>query len=118
MATLKGGSYQGDARGEAIYERVGCATCHGKGGKGGYRNNNVIGGQVPSLVNAADGFTKMELARRIADGVRHPIKNDPAGPEPMLHMPAWKEVLTPEQIVAVADYVLSLKPTGSVKDVW
>jgi len=105
-------------RGAAIYERAGCVTCHGKAGKGGYRNDNVAGGKVPSLVKAADGFTKAELEKRIADGVARPVKLDLKGPAPMLHMPAWKEKLSPEDISAVADYVLSLRPPKAWGDAW
>ncbi|HVE14812.1 MAG TPA: c-type cytochrome [Elusimicrobiota bacterium] len=112
--------YAGDSvrRGEVLYERVGCVTCHGKAGKGGYHNNNVIGAMVPSLLHAADGFTKAELERRIAVGVRSPVKADPAGAEPFLYMPAWSELLSPAEISALADYLISLKPKGGPQDAW
>lgn len=122
LATLKGQAYAAGAKpwsglprdrmGKAIYDTVGCATCHGRSGRGGYRNDNVPGGLVPPLKNAAEGFTRAELVARIADG-RVPAKADPAGPEPMLAMPRWADALDPEEIAAVADYVLSLKPAGS-----
>lgn len=124
LATLKGQGYPDGkapwddpglasdsvARGREIYARAGCVTCHGKDGKGGYVNSNVIGGKVPALERASEGFTKKELVDRIAKGVRHPVKADPEGPEPLLHMPAWEEVLSRGEIEAVADYLLSLKP--------
>jgi mono/diheme cytochrome c family protein len=65
---------------------------------------------------AREGFSKAELVKRIADGVAHPGKADPAGPEPMLTMPAWKDALKPDEIEAVADYVLSLAPPS--KEDW
>lgn len=122
LGTLKGAghrpweSLEPAKRGAEIYRRAGCVTCHGEGGKGGYRNNNAVGGLVPAVEKAREGFSKDELVKRIADGVAHPQKADPAGPEPMLKMPAWKEVLTPEEIGAVADYVLSLAPPS--KEEW
>lgn len=131
LATLKGEAYRagpgapwdsfgfkGNAlkRGAAVYARAGCVTCHGAGGKGGYRNNNAIGGLVPAVEKAAQGFSREELVKRISDGVAHPVKADPAGAEPMLRMPAWKEVLSPDEIEAVADYVLSLAPPS--KEDW
>ncbi|MBI3299752.1 MAG: c-type cytochrome [Elusimicrobia bacterium] len=131
LGTLKGEAHRGPEgapwdqpafkadplkRGAEIYARAGCVTCHGKGGKGGYTNLNAIGGKVPAVERAKEGFSRAELIKRIADGVRHPTKADPAGPEPMLWMPAWKEALKPDEIEAVADYVLSLAPP--VQESW
>lgn len=117
LGTLKGEGYRSPAgggdpvkRGAEIYRRVGCVTCHGERGKGGYMNLNAIGGKIPAVERAKEGFSRAELIRRIADGVRHPTKADPAGPEPMLWMPAWKETLKPDEIEAVADFLLSLAP--------
>lgn len=127
LGTLKGEGYRaaGGApwerlepakRGAEIYRRAGCVTCHGEGGKGGYTNVNAIGGKIPAVEKAREGFSKAELVKRISDGVAHPVKADPAGPEPMLKMPAWKEALTPEEIAAVSDYLLSLAPAS--KEDW
>lgn len=98
-------------RGEAVYSRVGCQTCHGVRGAGGYPNNNVSGGKIPGLTHAAEGFTRQELLLKIAEGVR-PVKENPAGPEPHLSMPAWKEALKPKDLEDLADYLLSLKPSS------
>ena len=51
------------------------------------------------------------LHERIAKGKT----SDPADasqPAPMIEMPAWEKVLTPEEIDAVIDYVYSLRPAG------
>ena len=127
LGTLKGEAYRGPGgapwdkaepaeRGAEIYRRAGCVTCHGEGGKGGFTNLNAIGGKVPAVEKAAQGFSRDELIRRIADGVAHPVKADPAGPEPLLKMPAWKAALKTDEIAAVADYVLSLAPPS--KEDW
>lgn len=125
MASLKGDLYKGDKapwnhpsltedsvkRGEVIFNRVGCVGCHGSHGEGGYMNNNVVGGKIPSLTYAADGYSKEEMHERIAKG----IKSEPADlsqPAPMIEMPAWEKVLTSEEIDAVVDYVNSLRPAG------
>lgn len=100
-------------RGEEIYKRVGCITCHNKAGKGGYPNNNAVGGRIPSVNLVADGFSKDELIKKISEGVRHPGKADAAGPEPLLYMPAWEQKLKKDEVEAVADYLLSLKPKGA-----
>ncbi|TBR25533.1 c-type cytochrome [bacterium] len=127
LGTLKGEAYRGAGgapwdkvepakRGAEIYRRAGCVTCHGEGGKGGYTNLNAIGGKVPAVEKAREGFSREELVKRISDGVAHPVKADPAGPEPLLKMPPWKEALKADEIEAVADYVLSLAPAS--KEDW
>jgi len=98
-------------KGAEVFSRVGCVTCHGQGGKGGYANNNVAGGKVPGLRKAWEGFSRTELIDRISRG-RVPDKEDPKAADPWLRMPSWSEVLTPDELEAVADYVLSLKPKG------
>ncbi|MBI4348665.1 MAG: c-type cytochrome [Elusimicrobia bacterium] len=120
LATLKGEAFAGakpwdavkgpEPRGAVLYDRLGCGTCHGKGGAGGFRNNNVPGGKIPALRETASTFTREELVRKIKHGVPKPQKADPAGPEPMLAMPAWGSVLTEEEIGALASYLLTLKP--------
>lgn len=127
LATLDGQAYRGpkgapwDAagfgsdplkRGMEVYRRAGCVTCHGVGGKGGYKNLNAIGGLVPAVDKVAQGFSREELVKRISDGVAHPVKADPSGPEPLLKMPAWGRALRPDEVEAVADYLLSLAPAS------
>ena len=73
MGSLKGELYrvgvapwdkiQGDpvARGAELFKRVGCVTCHGRAGKGGYSNNNVKGGVIPALYKVKATYIKEEL---------------------------------------------------------
>lgn len=96
-------------RGHVLFARAGCIACHGRGGTGGQPNNNVAGGQIPALDKVASTYTKEELVRKITRG-SIPAKKDPAGPEPLVRMPAWGETLSAEEISDVADYVLTLKP--------
>lgn len=105
-------------RGEEIYKRAGCITCHNKGGKGGYPNNNAVGGLVPALQLVADGFSRDELIAKIMEGVAHPASADPAQPAPLLSMPAWEKKLNKEEVGAVADYLMSLKPKGASDGDW
>lgn len=101
-------------RGAVIYDRVGCVGCHGRNGVGGYPNNNVVGGMIPSLTKVAEGYSKSELEAKILTGVK-PAKADISGPTPMIDMPEWGKVLKSDEIEALADYLISLKPksTGS-----
>lgn len=103
------------ARGRVIYNRAGCAGCHGAEGLGGYPNNNVKGGLIPPVNKAADGFSKAELIAKIRKGVPQSQKADGKGPAPMIHMPAWSEVLDDSELDAVASYLLSLRPAVAEK---
>ena len=96
--------------GKAVFQKYGCAGCHGLEGRGGIRNKNMdIGEEVPSLITAADGYSKEELKAVIRNG-RYPAKADAGGPAPPLWMPAWKDKISEEEMDALADYLLSLKP--------
>ncbi len=92
-------------RGKVLFEHVGCIGCHGVEGKGGMPNNNVVGGKIPSLTYVADGYSHEEMEERIAKGkVSDPA--DPAQPAPMIRMPAWGELLSKEEIEAIAEYLI------------
>jgi mono/diheme cytochrome c family protein len=130
LSTLKGEAYRQNPpwdapefasdpvkRGKELFKRVGCVGCHGNEGRGGFPNNNVAGGLVPSLTKAAEGFTKEELHKRIKDGSR-PQKENPDLPEPMIYMPAWGQVLKDDEIGAVVEYLYSLKPATPASEAW
>lgn len=96
--------------GRAVYQRMGCAACHGAGGRGGIPNKNMdLGGEVPPLIYVAAGFTAEELKETIREG-RHPARADRLEPPPPLWMPAWKEKLTEEELDHLVAYLFSLNP--------
>jgi mono/diheme cytochrome c family protein len=99
-------------RGEVLFNKAGCVACHSQNGRGGYPNNNVVGNQIPSLSKVYETYTKPELVAKIRGGVT-PTPADPSAPAPMLSMPKWGDVLKDEEISAVADFLISLKPTGA-----
>lgn len=105
------------SKGRLIYQRAGCIACHGPAGRGGYPNNNVPGGLIPALAQTASTYTKEELVAKIGNGSR-PQKADPGGAAPLVAMPAWKEKLSAEELSAVADYLLNLKPAGPADASW
>jgi mono/diheme cytochrome c family protein len=113
-AAYKGSSVE---RGHVIFAKAGCITCHGKGGAGGYPNNNVPGGQIPALTKVSETYTRAELIKKITSGSK-PAKADPSGPDPLLQMPPWGQALSPTEIEAVADYVLSLGKGSPEKSEW
>ena len=98
-------------KGHLIFAKAGCIACHGRGGVGGYPNNNVAGGKIPALANVSQTYTKEELKRKIAKGV-YPQKADPKGEDPLVRMPMWSEVLSQDEISAVAEYLFTLKPSA------
>ncbi len=96
-------------RGELIFNKAGCVACHGQFGHGGYPNNNVAGGVIPTLTLVSEGYTKAELHTKIHNG-QVSIPADASAPKPMLFMPKWSEQLTPAEIDAVVEYLFTLKP--------
>lgn len=102
-------------RGRVIFNKVGCVGCHGGTGEGGFPNNNVVGGKIPSLTYAADGYSRPEMHERIAKGVK-PEAADPSQPRPLIDMPAWQEKLSKDEIDAVVEYVYTLRPAGQQDD--
>lgn len=131
LATLKGQAFEADGRpwneeslkadsvkrGNVIFERAGCVACHAKEGKGGYPNSNVVGGLIPSLTKVVEGYSRDELKDRIRKGLKSE-KADPKGPEPMIYMPAWGEVLASDELDSLVEYLFSLKPKTSAAEEW
>lgn len=110
LAGLKGQEYRERSPwdGRAVYARAGCVACHGPQGRGGHPNNNVAGGAIPGLSSVAETFTLDELKEKIRRGVLKPEKADPHGPEPLVFMPAWREIIKESEIDAVASYLMAL----------
>ncbi len=88
------------ARGGAVY-RAQCSQCHGSGAAGGIGYPNLLdndwlwGGQLDE----------------IAYTVRHGIRNENDFDARYSQMSAYRDILEPAEIEAVADYVLSLNTT-------
>jgi|SRR5579883_1959809 len=98
----------GVARGQELFNKAGCVACHSRNGEGGYPNNNVVGGHIPTLTKVAEGYSRPELIAKITNGVPQPASADPSQPAPMVYMPSWGKVLKQDEIEAVADYLISL----------
>lgn len=98
-------------RGRAVFERFGCAGCHGLGGVGGRKNWNAgLGQEVPSLltVHALYGDDVEALKELIRHG-RQPVpRADPSRPRPSLYMPAWKDRISEADLEALVAYLFSL----------
>lgn len=98
-------------RGRVVYERYGCALCHGADGRGGFTNRNAeTAGKVPAVLYVAEGYTVGELRRKILDGVRTVGKADPQGPPPPYRMPGWADQMTDEEVQDLVQYLVDLYP--------
>lgn len=96
-------------RGKLIFNKAGCVACHAQNGFGGYPNNNVAGGLIPSLTLVSDGYNKAELHAKIQNGST-PLPDDPSKPRALIQMPKWGQQLKPDEIDALVEYLFSLKP--------
>jgi len=64
--------------GKWVFDRYGCAGCHGLNGKGGRRNFNYQGdGHEPVLVKTVGNYTREELRKKIQYGVPVVNKENP-----------------------------------------
>lgn len=88
------------ARGSSVF-RAQCSQCHGAGAAG------AVG--YPNLLDN-DWLWGGEL-EEIAYSVRHGIRNETDGDARWSEMPAFKDILEPEEIIQLAEYVAVL-PTG------
>ncbi len=98
-------------RGNAVFEKFGCAGCHGIGGRGGRRNwNSGLGGEVPTLFYAKAYYgNDVESLKNLIRNGRQPVpRADATRPRPGLYMPAWKDRIPEEDLDALVAYLFSL----------
>ncbi|MFI5362422.1 MAG: c-type cytochrome [Elusimicrobiota bacterium] len=99
-------------RGQLIFNKAGCVACHGQFGGGGYPNNNVAGGLIPSLTKASEGYSKAELHSKIQNGA-FSLPDDPSKPKALIYMPKWGDQLKADEIDALVEYIYSLAPKAA-----
>ncbi len=104
-------------RGKAVFRKFGCAGCHGLEGQGGVPNPNAkTAQQVPGLKFVAEGYTVVELKKRIVDGQREIPAMDPKKPAPPLYMPPWRAKIAEGELNDLVAYINSLIPKGEKAD--
>lgn len=96
-------------RGRAVFDKYGCAGCHGEGGLGGRKNWNAqLGEEEPPLVYVKMTYDRDSLKQLIREG-RQPVpRRDPARPRAPSYMPAWKDRLTAQELDDLVEYLFSL----------
>lgn len=104
--------------GEFVFQKYGCAGCHGLGGAKGWRNFNAKAndqtkmeeGLEPTLTKVVAGYSREELREKIQKGVPASavakFKED--GPVPPLYMPKWGEKIKGEELEHLMDYLFSV----------
>jgi len=98
-------------RGRILFQKYGCALCHGIQGTGGVRNNNALTGDaVTSLTYVARAFNRESLRQKILTGVLIVAKKDSLGPVPPLFMPSFRGRITDSELDDLITYLLSLAP--------
>ncbi|MBI2119196.1 MAG: c-type cytochrome [Elusimicrobia bacterium] len=96
------------SKGEMVYLRYGCGTCHGKGALGGIHNPNSQLDPIPSLNQVKETFTQEELQKVIFNG-REPEKADPRAGPPPFKMNGWGSVMSQEEVHDLMEYLFSLQ---------
>lgn len=118
------------AHGHFVFQKYGCAGCHGLDAKQGRRRFNALGpgqkpydekmsddelfanmelGAEPTLPDLMGTYTHEELVKKIANGVAaaDAKKWNPKGPLPMVFMPVWKDKISKHELDDLADWLLS-----------
>jgi cytochrome c1 len=75
--------------------------------------NAESGGQVNGLLHVSESYTLAELADKIRAGVPTVGKADPTGPDPPLHMPAYRDLIAGQELRDLVAYIMSLRPASS-----
>ena len=108
------------AEGYAVAERTGCFHCHGPGGLGGMDNPGSFGGYIPGW--RGRGYRALvrdrtELVAWIRDGRTERTDANPIIrlilARQQIHMPAYRDHLSAEEIEALVSYIESLNGKGN-----
>jgi mono/diheme cytochrome c family protein len=103
----------GGEMGRAIYIHAGCIACHGVAGRGGHPNPGAHGDVIPALAPLMGTYTADELKAKIKSGV---VPDGRDGMTPAVVMPAWKDVLSEDELDELTQYLLSLAESQPKSD--
>lgn len=103
-----------DRRGELVFRRLACWSCHGEEGRGGIRNPNAGPAEdMPSLQEAANSYTLDEL-KQLVSTRRNSEKLDPNREAPPFSCPDYSAVLTDDEFEDLYAYLVKLAPKKRV----
>jgi cytochrome c oxidase subunit 2 len=106
QAWLSGGAAEGSlaSQGQKLFQDLACITCHRSDGQG--RGPNLEG-VFGSRVEFADGSQAVADEAYIRESILSPTAKVTAGFQPV--MPTFQGLVTEEQLIALVEYVKSLK---------
>jgi len=97
-------------RGREVFLKYSCNACHGDRGAGGIKNLNAeTGGEINGLLHLTETYTTDELKEQIRKGTIEVEKADPTGPDPPLHMPAYRDYIGGQEMQDLVAYLMSLQ---------
>jgi mono/diheme cytochrome c family protein len=102
-------------RGEMVWKRLGCWSCHGENGKGGIQNPNAAPGHetVPDLKSTRDKYDQATFLGKIKSGTKTPAADSKAVPQPY-ECPAYpEEALNQQGLDDLYAFISSLAPPKS-----
>ena len=103
-----------DRRGQLIFRRLACWSCHGEEGRGGIGNPNAAPAEmVPDLRNAANEYPLAELTQLLS-ARQYPNKLEPNGDAPPFFCPDYGGVLTEFEREDLYEYLVGLAPKKRV----
>lgn len=99
-----------DRRGELVFKRAACWSCHGEDGRGGISNPNAVPfEQVPALLDAANTHSIDQLRTRLAER-QSPASIDSGAAPPPFFCPDYSGVLTDDELADLYAYLVTLVP--------
>lgn len=103
-----------DRRGELVFRRLACWSCHGEEGSGGVRNPNAAPAEnIPDLEQAANKYTLAEL-KQLVSARRTSAKLDANREPPPFFCPDYSGVLTDDEFEDLYAFLVKLAPKKSV----
>ena len=99
-----------DRRGELIFKRLACWSCHGEQGVGGIDNPNAApSGEVPPIRAAANDYDLDEL-KGLMSSTQSPEPLDPQREPPPFSCPDYESVLNDQEQEDLYAYLVKLAP--------
>lgn len=104
-----------DRRGELVWKRFACWSCHGEDGAGGVRNPNAAPNEeIPPLREAANKYpSEDELRRKLSTRGEQPSLH-PDQPAPPFFCPDYGRVIKESELSDLYVYLRSLAPKKSI----